>query len=129
MTTTTESRSTTSTWSVSAISPGARCPTAGRLAAATGQVIPVSRTAPAVDLTALFNGFKPLFQALTPADVNKFALEIIQTLQGEGGTVDSLLTQTASLTNTVADRDAVIGQVIDNLITVFWARSQPATPA
>jgi phospholipid/cholesterol/gamma-HCH transport system substrate-binding protein len=76
-------------------------------------------TAPAVDLTALFNGFKPLFQAITPADVNSFALEIIKTLQGEGGTVQSLLQQTASLTNTVANRDAVIGQVVDNLLTVL----------
>jgi phospholipid/cholesterol/gamma-HCH transport system substrate-binding protein len=82
-------------------------------------VIPVSRTAPAVDLTALFNGFKPLFRALSPNDVNQFALEIIKTLQGEGGTVDDLLRQTASLTNTVAQRDAAIGQVIDNLLTVL----------
>lgn len=82
-------------------------------------VIDASRTAPAVDLTALFNGFKPLFQALTPADVNSFALEIIKTLQGEGGTVQSLLAQTASLTKTVANRDAVIGQVVDNLLTVL----------
>jgi phospholipid/cholesterol/gamma-HCH transport system substrate-binding protein len=81
--------------------------------------IPVQRTAPAVDLTALFNGFRPLFQALTPADVNSFSLEIIKTLQGEGGTVDSLLQQTASLTKTVANRDAVIGQVVDNLLTVL----------
>jgi phospholipid/cholesterol/gamma-HCH transport system substrate-binding protein len=77
------------------------------------------RTSPAVDLTALFNGFKPLFQALTPADVNSFSLEIVKTLQGEGGTIDSLLTQTASLTKTVANRDAVIGQVVDNLLTVL----------
>jgi phospholipid/cholesterol/gamma-HCH transport system substrate-binding protein len=84
-----------------------------------GQVIPASRTSPALDLTALFNGFKPLFQAITPADVNSFALEIIKTLQGEGGTVQSLLSQTASLTNTVANRDAVIGQVVDNLLTVL----------
>lgn len=82
-------------------------------------VIPVSRTAPAVDLTALFNGFRPLFQALTPADVNSFSLEIIKTLQGEGGTINSLLAQTASLTKTVANRDAVIGQVVDNLLTVL----------
>jgi phospholipid/cholesterol/gamma-HCH transport system substrate-binding protein len=82
-------------------------------------LIPVQRTAPAVDLTALFNGFRPLFQALTPADVNSFSLEIIKTLQGEGGTVDSLLQQTASLTKTVANRDAVIGQVVDNLLTVL----------
>ncbi|HEX3706559.1 MAG TPA: MlaD family protein [Mycobacteriales bacterium] len=82
-------------------------------------LIPESDTSPAVDLTALFNGFKPLFRALSPDDVNKFALEIIQTLQGEGGTIDSLLKQTASLTNTVAQRDAAIGQVIDNLLTVL----------
>jgi phospholipid/cholesterol/gamma-HCH transport system substrate-binding protein len=82
-------------------------------------VIPVRRTAPAVDLTALFNGFRPLFQALTPADVNSFSLEIVKTLQGEGGTIDNLLEQTASLTKTVANRDAVIGQVVDNLLTVL----------
>jgi phospholipid/cholesterol/gamma-HCH transport system substrate-binding protein len=78
-----------------------------------------SRTKPAVDLTALFNGFRPLFQALSPKDVNNFSLEIIKTLQGEGGTIDSLIKQTASLTKTVANRDAVIGQVVDNLLTVL----------
>jgi phospholipid/cholesterol/gamma-HCH transport system substrate-binding protein len=83
------------------------------------QVIPMSRTAPALDLTALFNGFRPLFQALTPKDVNAFALELIKTLQGEGGTIDNLLTQTASLTNTIADHDAVIGQVVNNLLSVL----------
>jgi phospholipid/cholesterol/gamma-HCH transport system substrate-binding protein len=83
------------------------------------RVIPVSRTAPALDLTALFNGFRPLFQALTPRDVNAFALELIKTLQGEGGTIDTLLTQTASLTNTIADHDAVIGQVVNNLLSVL----------
>jgi phospholipid/cholesterol/gamma-HCH transport system substrate-binding protein len=81
--------------------------------------IGLNRTQPAVDLTTLFDGFKPLFQALKPSDVNSFALEVIKTLQGEGGTVDSLLTQTASLTKTVANRDAVIGQVIDNLLAVL----------
>jgi phospholipid/cholesterol/gamma-HCH transport system substrate-binding protein len=82
-------------------------------------VISASRTAPAVDLTALFNGFRPLFAALNPSSVNSFALEIIRTLQGEGGTVQNLLAQTASLTNTVANHDAVIGQVVDNLLTVL----------
>jgi phospholipid/cholesterol/gamma-HCH transport system substrate-binding protein len=87
-------------------------------------VIPLSRTSPALDLTALFNGFKPLFRALSPADVNKFALEVIKTLQGEGGTVQQLLTQTASLTNTVGQRDAAIGQVIDNLLSVLTTVQQ-----
>jgi phospholipid/cholesterol/gamma-HCH transport system substrate-binding protein len=82
-------------------------------------LIPLSQTVPALDLTVLFNGFRPLFTALTPNDVNKLAYEIIQVLQGEGGTMASLLQRTASLTNTLADRDAVIGRVITNLNSVL----------
>jgi phospholipid/cholesterol/gamma-HCH transport system substrate-binding protein len=82
-------------------------------------LIPLSQTVPALDLTVLFNGFRPLFTALTPDDVNRLAYEIIQVLQGEGGTMASLLQRTASLTNTLADRDAVIGRVITNLNSVL----------
>ena len=84
-----------------------------------GATIPLARTQPALDLTELFNGFKPLFQALSPDDVNQLSYEIIQVFQGEGGTVDSLLSSTASLTSTIADKDKVIGQVIDNLNSVL----------
>ncbi|WP_433265865.1 MCE family protein [Actinosynnema sp. CS-041913] len=84
-----------------------------------GDVIPLERTKPALDLTVLFNGFKPLFQALNPEDVNQLSSEIIQVLQGEGGTIDSLLRHTASLTSTLAARDQVIGEVIDNLNAVL----------
>lgn len=84
-----------------------------------GDTIPPERTAPALNLTVLFNGFKPLFQALNPDEVNKLAAELIQVLQGEGGTIDSVLAHTASLTTAIAGKDEVIGQVIDNLNTVL----------
>ncbi|WP_340685556.1 MlaD family protein [Amycolatopsis coloradensis] len=84
-----------------------------------GALIPPERTHPALDLTALFNGFKPLFQALSPSDVNQLSFEIVQVLQGEGSTIDSLLEHTASLTNTLAGKDEVIGQVVGNLNTVL----------
>ncbi|HET6708397.1 MCE family protein [Amycolatopsis sp.] len=84
-----------------------------------GAEIPLDRTAPALDLTDLFNGFKPLFQALSPNDVNELSGEIVQVLQGEGGTVESLLQHTGSLTTTLAGRDKVIGEVIGNLNTVL----------
>jgi len=89
-----------------------------------GGEIPLARTQPALDLTVLFQGFKPLFAALSPADVNKLAMEIIQTLQGEGGTIDGLLAETASLTSALADRDQLIGSVIDNLNGVLTALDQ-----
>ena len=81
--------------------------------------IPISHTQPALDLTVLFNGFKPLFQALSPADVNKLSYEIVTVFQGEGGTLDSLLSHTASVTSTLASRDKVIGSLISNLNQVM----------
>lgn len=80
-----------------------------------GATIPRERTTPALDLTALFNGFQPLFTALDPDQVNELSLNLVKVLQGEGGTIASLLSRTASLTNTLADRDELIGDVIDNL--------------
>ncbi len=90
----------------------------------SGATIPDSRTQPALDLDALFNGFKPLFSALSPKDVNELSGEIIQVLQGEGGSIDQLLAHTASLTSTLADRDAVIGRTITNLDTVLGTVQQ-----
>ena len=84
-----------------------------------GATIPVSRTRAALDLTVLFNGFKPLFQALSPEDVNQLSYELIQVFQGEGGTLEGLLAHTASVTSTLADRDEVIGDLIDNLSLVL----------
>jgi len=81
--------------------------------------IPVARTQPALDLTVLFNGFKPLFEALSPDDINKLSYEIVQVFQGEGGTLESLLGSTASLTQTLASRDQVIGELLDNLTYVL----------
>jgi phospholipid/cholesterol/gamma-HCH transport system substrate-binding protein len=87
----------------------------------SGGVIPVSQTQPALDLTALFNGFRPLLAALKPGDVNQLSFEIVQVLQGEGGTVNELLSHVASLTDTIGNRDFVIQRVIDNLTTVVGA--------
>lgn len=84
-----------------------------------GSTIPIDKTTPAVDLTALFNGFRPLFTTLQPEDVNQLADSLVKVLQGEGGTVTSLVQQTAQLTNHLADRDQVIGEVIDNLTQVL----------
>ena len=67
----------------------------------------------------LFNGFKPLFEALSPDDINKLSYEIVQVFQGEGGTLESLLGSTASLTQTLADRDQVIGDLLSNLTYVL----------
>lgn len=86
---------------------------------AKGTTIQTDHTAPALDLTVLFNGFRPVFETLQPGDVNKLAAQIISAFQGEGGTIDDLLQSTASLTTTLAQRDTVIGRVITNLDSVL----------
>jgi phospholipid/cholesterol/gamma-HCH transport system substrate-binding protein len=86
---------------------------------APGAQIPLARTTPALDLTELFNGFKPLFQALSPDDVNQLSFEIVQVLQGEGSTLEEFLQHVGSLTSTLAGKDQLIGQVIGNLNSVL----------
>ncbi len=84
-----------------------------------GAIVPIDRTSPGFDLTALLNGFRPLFDVLKPADVNKLSESVIKVLQGEGGTVSDLLGQTAQLTNFLADRDELFSQVMDGLTPVL----------
>src|SRR5690348_2362076 len=81
--------------------------------------VPMSRTNPGFDLTELLNGFRPLFEALRPDDVNQLAESVVKVLQGEGGTVENLLTKTAKLTNFLADRDQIVGEVLNNLTPVL----------
>ncbi|AQA04012.1 mammalian cell entry protein [Mycobacterium sp. MS1601] len=80
-----------------------------------GDTIPLAQTEPALDLDALIGGFRPLFQALNADQVNALTGQLISALQGQGATIGSFLSQTASLTNTLADRDQLIGEVIVNL--------------
>ncbi|OBB27376.1 MCE family protein [Mycolicibacterium elephantis] len=84
-----------------------------------GSTIPLSRTEPALDLEALVGGFRPLFRALDPDQVNRLTGQLIAAFQGQGVTMSSILAETASLTNTLADRDQLIGEVIGNLNTVL----------
>jgi phospholipid/cholesterol/gamma-HCH transport system substrate-binding protein len=84
-----------------------------------GATIPLDRTAPALDLDALIGGFRPLFRALDPDQVNALSGQLVSALQGQGATIGSFLSQTAALTNKLADRDQLVQQVITNLNAVF----------
>ncbi|MEN3320863.1 MAG: phospholipid/cholesterol/gamma-HCH transport system substrate-binding protein [Mycobacterium sp.] len=84
-----------------------------------GGTIPLEHTQPALDLDALIGGFRPVFRALDPDKVNNIAQSIITVFQGQGGTINDILDQTASLTSALADRDQAIGEVIRNLNTVL----------
>lgn len=84
-----------------------------------GETIPSSRTKPALDLDAVIGGFRPLFRALDPEQVNALTGQLLQAFQDQGPTVNSFLVQAAAVTNTLANRDQLIGEVIDNLNVVL----------
>jgi phospholipid/cholesterol/gamma-HCH transport system substrate-binding protein len=84
-----------------------------------GGFIPLSRTSPALDLDALIGGFKPVFRALNPDKVNTIASSLITVFQGQGGTINDILEQTAQLTNQLGERDQAIGEVVKNLNKVL----------
>lgn len=97
-----------------ALTPGRK---AGKLLT-DGDLIDLEHTSPGFDLTALLNGFEPLFNVLSPDDLNKLAGNIVSVLQGESGSVESLMSRTAELTGYLADQDQVFGEVVDNLTPV-----------
>ncbi len=84
-----------------------------------GATIPLVRTSPALDIDALIGGFRPLFRALDPDQVNALSGELLRIFQGQGGTLASVLAQTSMLTSTLAGRGELIGELIANLNTVL----------
>lgn len=77
--------------------------------------IPVERTEPSFDITHLLRGFEPLFALLDPQQVDNLTNGIVQALQGDSGSVLSLITQTSELAELFAGPDQILGDVIMNL--------------
>ncbi|KAA0102763.1 MCE family protein [Mycolicibacterium sp. P1-5] len=84
-----------------------------------GSRIPLDRTEPALDLDLLLGGLKPVVQGLNPQDVNALTNSLIQILQGQEGSIESLFSKTSSFANSLADNGQTVKQLIDNLNTVI----------
>ncbi|BDB41497.1 MULTISPECIES: MCE family protein [Mycobacterium] len=80
-----------------------------------GSTIPVERTDPSFDVTALLNGYEPLFSLLNPRDADNLTKGVLESLQGDTASITTLITQTSTLTEAFAGRDQALGDVITNL--------------
>ncbi|WP_241472457.1 MCE family protein [Mycolicibacterium neoaurum] len=89
--------------------------------------IPRSNTVPALELDALLGGLRPVLKGLDAAKLNTVSNAIIELLQGKGGTLSTVLATTADFTRTIASRDQLIDQTIDNLTTVLAAADHRST--
>lgn len=92
-----------------------------------GAEIPIDRTAPALDIDLLLGGLKPVTQGLNPQDVNALSASLIEVFQGEGDTLQSLMSKTSSFSNTLADNNETVQALIDNLNTVVGTVDKEGT--
>lgn len=79
------------------------------------ETIPMDRTIPSFDVTALFNGVAPLIGEIDPAEVNKFAENAALLLQGDGRGMGPALEAIDRISATVRRRDLVLITMVDNL--------------
>jgi len=89
-----------------------------------GAQIPIERTESALDLDLLLGGLKPVIRGLNPQDVNALSASLIQVFQGQGGTLQSLLSNTSGFTEALAERSQTIQALIDNLRTLLGTLSR-----
>ncbi|ORA34489.1 MCE family protein [Mycobacterium aquaticum] len=89
-----------------------------------GAQLPVERTTPALDLDLLLGGLRPLIRGLNPQDVNALTGALLQILQGQDGSIESLFSRTSSFANTLADHDQAIQTLIENLSAVTGVLSE-----
>ncbi|WP_019202000.1 MlaD family protein [Tsukamurella sp. 1534] len=80
--------------------------------------VPVSQTTPSFDITNLFNGLAPVLRTLSPEDVNELTRNLLGLLQGDDTTAKQTFASIDRVTANLADRQAVIKTLIDNVTRV-----------
>ncbi|WP_204806374.1 MCE family protein [Mycobacterium riyadhense] len=87
--------------------------TGERLAA--GATIPIGQTVPSFDITKLFNGFRPVFATLDPAQLNQFGENLLRLIQGDDTGLGPVLHDLDAISKFAVNRQAAITVLIRNL--------------
>lgn len=77
--------------------------------------IPMAHTEPSFDISTVLNGFEPLFSVLDPQQIENITTAVIRSLQGDTGSIATLIAQTSELAESVAGPDQFLGDVITKL--------------
>ncbi|MEA2461874.1 MAG: phospholipid/cholesterol/gamma-HCH transport system substrate-binding protein [Actinomycetota bacterium] len=83
-----------------------------------GARIPLARTAPAFDLTALFNGLRPLIRSTDPGDINVVTRALVGALKGRSDEVENILSNVSDVADTLSSRDQQLSSLLDGLNVV-----------
>ncbi|MFM9378107.1 MCE family protein [Gordonia sp. VNK21] len=71
------------------------------------------------DVTRLLAGFQPVFDTLTPEQVNGLSESLVKTFQGDQVALTQTVAQVGQLAEDMADRDQVLGEIINGLSSVM----------
>lgn len=77
-----------------------------------GDRITLDDTLPAFDLTALFNGLRPLIRSTDPADINIVTREVTKAFKGRGSQVASLLENLTVISQVISDKDQALAELL-----------------
>lgn len=94
------------------------------LAEGDAQPLPVGSTLKqpsedSFDVTKLLAGFQPVFDTLTPEQVNGLSNGLVQAFQGDTVSLSDTVAQVGKFASDMSNRDVVIGAIIDNLSGVM----------
>ena len=84
-----------------------------------GSVIPVDRTIPSFDVGVVLNGYEPLFASIDPKAADQITKAATQAFQGDSGAMATLVEKTGNLTETIAGRDELLGDMINGMDRLF----------
>jgi phospholipid/cholesterol/gamma-HCH transport system substrate-binding protein len=81
----------------------------------SGSTISDDMTIPSFDITTLFDGFQPIFDTLDTNQVNLFAQNVLDLVQGDGSGLGPVLRDLDGLTTYAQQRENIIVLLIRNL--------------
>ncbi|OBI20814.1 mammalian cell entry protein [Mycobacterium sp. E2327] len=83
-----------------------------------GGTIALAQTIPSFDVAKLFNGFRPIFQTLDPAQFNQLGENLLRLIQGDENGIGPFLHDLDVISKLAVDRQAVIAGVLRNLSAI-----------
>lgn len=81
----------------------------------SGSTMGDDMTIPSFDITTLFDGFEPIFETLDTEQVNLFAQNVLDLVQGDGSGLGPVLRDLDGLTEYAMQREQIIVLLIRNL--------------
>ncbi|MDQ1200037.1 MULTISPECIES: MCE family protein [unclassified Rhodococcus (in: high G+C Gram-positive bacteria)] len=82
---------------------------------APGSSLADDMTVPSFDITTLFDGFQPIFETIDTDQVNRFAQNVLDLVQGDGSGLGPVLRDLDGLTTYASQREDLIVLLIRNL--------------